>query len=56
MILAKIASLEDKLKSVAIVGKFEDLARAGDIHEWNGSSKAISVTDFLTKIEQLLRH
>jgi hypothetical protein len=52
--VAKIASLEEKLKSLAIVGKFKDLALVSDIREWNGSSKAKTFTEFLTKIEQLV--
>jgi hypothetical protein len=48
----KIAFLEQQLKSLAIGGKFKDLALAGDIREWHGCSKAKSVAEFLTEVEQ----
>jgi hypothetical protein len=49
---AKIAILEQQLKSLAIDWKFKDLSLAADNRECNRSSKSKSVTKFLIQIEQ----
>lgn len=50
--VANIGFFEQQLKSSAIGGNFKDLALVGDICEWNGCSKAKSVIEFLTEVEQ----
>jgi hypothetical protein len=49
---AKIAILEQQLKSLAIDWKCKDLSLAANIRKCNGSSKSKSVTERLTQIEQ----
>jgi hypothetical protein len=48
---AKIALLEQQLKSLALGGKFKDLSLAASIREWNDSANSRSVSEFLTETE-----
>jgi hypothetical protein len=48
---AKIALLEQQLKSLTLGGKFKDLSLAARIREWNGSANSRSVSEFLAQVE-----
>jgi hypothetical protein len=47
---AKIALLEQQLKSFTLGGKFKDLSLAASIREWNGSTNSRSVSEFLAQV------
>jgi hypothetical protein len=49
---AKLAFLEQQLKSLVTDTKVKDLSLAASMRGWNGDSKRKSVTEFLTHTKQ----